>query len=238
VGELLLAEVRFTERRGGYDPDEVDTFLRRVGEAITTLQQKLDRAEAGALSLGAADDDFTAELMTVRFTTARQGYDQDQVDNFLARVAEKLGDIQVKLRSGDRPRLRAAGATVAIFRVVVPVGDIEDAERYYSAVLRAPGERVSPGRHYFDCGGVILVCFDCQADGDSDKAQRPNPDHLYLAVEDLEGVLERVRREGSSWVEDEIRVRPWGERSFYCGDPWGNPLCFVEEKTTFTGGTW
>ena len=32
-----------------------------------------------------------------------------------------------------------------------------------------------------------------------------------------------------------IAVRPWGERSFYAEDPWGNPLCFVEEGTVYTG---
>jgi len=33
-----------------------------------------------------------------------------------------------------------------------------------------------------------------------------------------------------------IETQPWGERSFYCTDPFGNKLCFVEEGTTFTGG--
>jgi hypothetical protein len=28
---------------------------------------------------------------------------------------------------------------------------------------------------------------------------------------------------------------PWGERSFYAEDPWGNPLCFVEEGTFYRG---
>ncbi|MEV0398474.1 VOC family protein [Actinoallomurus sp. NPDC050550] len=32
-----------------------------------------------------------------------------------------------------------------------------------------------------------------------------------------------------------IAVRPWGERSFYAQDPWGNPLCFVEEGTVYPG---
>jgi hypothetical protein len=32
-----------------------------------------------------------------------------------------------------------------------------------------------------------------------------------------------------------ILVRPWGEKSFYAEDPWGNGLCFVDEKTLFTG---
>jgi hypothetical protein len=30
-------------------------------------------------------------------------------------------------------------------------------------------------------------------------------------------------------------TRPWGERSFYVKDPWGNGLCFVDEKTIYTG---
>ena len=33
----------------------------------------------------------------------------------------------------------------------------------------------------------------------------------------------------------QIVVRPWGERSFYVEDPWSNGLCFVDEKTLFTG---
>ena len=28
--------------------------------------------------------------------------------------------------------------------------------------------------------------------------------------------------------------RPWGERSFYVTDPWGNELCFVQEGTLYT----
>jgi hypothetical protein len=32
-----------------------------------------------------------------------------------------------------------------------------------------------------------------------------------------------------------IATRPWGERSFYLRDPFGNPLCFVDAATLFTG---
>jgi hypothetical protein len=31
-----------------------------------------------------------------------------------------------------------------------------------------------------------------------------------------------------------IARRPWGERSFYMRDPFGNPLCFVDEASLFT----
>jgi uncharacterized glyoxalase superfamily protein PhnB len=122
-----------------------------------------------------------------------------------------------------------------LFRVILPVGDIELAAKFYGELLGQPGRRVSKGRHYFDCGGVILACFDPRADGDEFDA-RPNPDHFYFAVADLEAVFERARRLGCKEIDSEIKVRPWGERSFYAKDPFGNPLCFVDEGTVFMGG--
>ncbi len=122
-----------------------------------------------------------------------------------------------------------------LFRVIVPVGDIEVAASFYGHILGDPGRRISPGRHYFGCGGVILACFDPRADGDTWDA-RPNPDHLYLAVADLENVFSRVQAEPQSAVQRGIETQPWGERSFYCSDPFGNKLCFVDERTLFTAG--
>ena len=122
-----------------------------------------------------------------------------------------------------------------LFRVIVPVADIEAATSFYSNVLGDPGRRISPGRHYFGCGGTILACFDPRADGDSWDA-RPNPDHLYLAVSDLESSLVRVQAERGSVVNSAIETQPWGERSFYCSDPFGNKLCFVDDRTLFTAG--
>lgn len=122
-----------------------------------------------------------------------------------------------------------------LFRVIVPVGDIDVAASFYADILRVPGRRVSPGRHYFGCGGTILACFDPRADGDRWDA-RPNPDHLYLAVSDLDDALARVRATPGSVVHREIETQPWGERSFYCSDPFGNKLCFVDDQTLFTAG--
>jgi predicted enzyme related to lactoylglutathione lyase len=120
-----------------------------------------------------------------------------------------------------------------LFRVIVPAADVEAAADFYAALLGMPGERVSPGRHYFDCGGTILACFDPKADGDAFDA-RPNPDHIYIAVSDLDAVFQRARRAGCRKLDAAIETRPWGERSFYCQDPTGNPLCFVDASTTFT----
>ena len=126
-------------------------------------------------------------------------------------------------------------ASARLFRVIVPVSSIEEATVFYSALLDQPGRRISPGRHYFGCGGVILACFDPRADGDPWEAT-PNPDHVCFAVEDLEDYIRRVREQPNSTILRPIEVQPWGERSFYCKDPFGNKLCFVEENTKFTGG--
>jgi len=131
---------------------------------------------------------------------------------------------------------------VRLYRVILPVDDIERAAAFYSELLGDTGMRVSPGRHYFDCGGVILALFDPGADGDQVKA-RPNFEHVYFAVADLEAVHRRAERLGGLSAETgdgdlpmgTIARRPWGERSFYARDPFGNPLCFVDENTLFTG---
>jgi catechol 2,3-dioxygenase-like lactoylglutathione lyase family enzyme len=128
-----------------------------------------------------------------------------------------------------------------LFRVIVPVSDIEAARQFYERVLGSPGTRVSPGRHYFDCEGTILACFDPRADGDDDDPQ-PHQEPLYLAVANLESTYAACREAGAVFSEDsshgpmgKIAVRPWGEESFYVTDPFGNRLCFVRTGTTFTG---
>lgn len=130
-----------------------------------------------------------------------------------------------------------------LYRVIVPVSDIEVAARFYGAVLGVTGRRVSPGRHYFDCEGTILACFDPRADGDGREA-RPNPEPLYLAVDDLEGAFRSCRTAGARFEEGappgvgplgQIARRPWGEESFYAADPFGNPLCFVRRGSVFRG---
>jgi len=124
---------------------------------------------------------------------------------------------------------------IRLFRVIVPASDIEDAATFYSAVLGQPGRRISPGRHYFACGGVILACFDPRADGDPWDAQ-PNPDHLYFSVNDLDECFRRVSTQPGGSILRPIETQPWGERSFYCKDQFGNKLCFVEATTIFTAG--
>jgi hypothetical protein len=89
---------------------------------------------------------------------------------------------------------------------------------------------------------VILALVDVTGEGISGLEPKPLPDYVYFSVNDLEAVHQRARELGCLSTEDvhgasagEIVRRPWGERSFYAYDPWGNGLCFVDENTLFTG---
>ena len=69
----------------------------------------------------------------------------------------------------------------------------------------------------------------------------PGPKSLYFAVTDVEAVHKRAQALNALApykVHGEpagaVTKRPWGERSFYVVDPWGNDLFFVEEGTLYT----
>jgi uncharacterized glyoxalase superfamily protein PhnB len=60
------------------------------------------------------------------------------------------------------------------------------------------------------------------------------PDNIYFATTELGAAHGRAVAAGAREVTS-VEVRPWGERSFYCLDPDGNRLCFVDESTVFLG---
>ena len=67
-----------------------------------------------------------------------------------------------------------------------------------------------------------------------------NPELVYFGVSDLDATYERSQKLEmqslpDSHVGEGIGTRPWGERSFYGLDPSGNPICFVDDRTLFTG---
>lgn len=132
-----------------------------------------------------------------------------------------------------------------IYRLTMPSDNIEVSVLFYSTLLGTKGHRVSPGRHYFDCEGTILGCYDAVANGDT-RTPRANEDYVYFAVDDIDAAHERARAAGAPLDEADVPTvgalgkvltRPWGERSFYTRDPSGNPLCFAARNTLFTSGS-
>ncbi len=112
---------------------------------------------------------------------------------------------------------------------------MDRADRFWSALLELEIDAVAPTRHYLHCAGTILALVDPSEHG---RKHRPNPDLIYVRVRDLEAAYERARQAGYRVIAEEpegIETQSWGERSFYGLDPCGNPFCFVDESTLFTG---
>ena len=136
------------------------------------------------------------------------------------------------------PKSESRNDVPQFFRLNVEVGDLDAANSFYSKLLGIQGRTQAGRRCYFDCGAVTLQVLDVS----SHRQPHPAAKALYFTVRNLEAAFERAKalqclsREN---VHDApgggIVVRPWGERSFYAEDPWGNPLCFVEEGTVYTG---
>lgn len=129
--------------------------------------------------------------------------------------------------------------TPRLYRIILQVPDLNAAESFYGELLGDRGRRIPrASRHYIDCGPVILALVDPTAE----MAPKPIPDYIYFAVSNLEEIHNRASKLKCLSDEDvhgdsaaDIATRPWGERSFYAKDPWGNKLCFVDESTLFTG---
>ncbi|MFI5310773.1 MAG: VOC family protein [Gemmatimonadales bacterium] len=125
-----------------------------------------------------------------------------------------------------------------LFRVTLEVANIEEGAAFYAKLLGTAGTRHPGARHYFDCGGVILAVLDPTAGG---LTPVPGPKALSFAVKDVDAVRARARGlkalapyKVHGQAAGTVTKRPWGERSFYVVDPWGNDLCFVEEGTLYT----
>ena len=105
----------------------------------------------------------------------------------------------------------------------MPVSNLDVCARFYSALFDSPGFRVSNGRHYFDCGGVILAVYDPAGDGDQ-KPIHANAEHVYFAVADLNAFFARAQAAGglSTAIGDgnlpmgAVARRPWAEARLTC----------------------
>lgn len=125
--------------------------------------------------------------------------------------------------------------TPSLFRLNIEVGDLTAAHAFYERLLGLEGRPQMGRRVYFTAGAVTLQVVQTDAPHTAAKA-------LYFVVDDLDAVHARAAGLdclGGDKVHGERAgeavVRPWGERSFYADDPWGNPLCFVEAGTVYAG---
>jgi predicted enzyme related to lactoylglutathione lyase len=126
----------------------------------------------------------------------------------------------------------------SLFRLNLEVGSLDEAAEFYSQLFGLSGRMQAGARCYFTCGAVTLQVVDVSAVGEPHPAAKA----LYFVVSDLDAIFQRAKSLGCLSGEEvhgepggEIRVRPWGERSFYVEDRWHNPLCFVEEGTIYPG---
>ena len=124
-----------------------------------------------------------------------------------------------------------------LYRIIFPVNNIDKATTFYADIFIQKGQRVSPGRHYFDLGGTILAIYDPIADGDDIKQPWAfhEKQYIYISVDNLETIHQKFKNSESKHVDPTIQTMPWGEKMFYANDPFGNPICFVDAKTIFTG---
>ncbi len=121
------------------------------------------------------------------------------------------------------------------FRMNIEVGDLSAAQNFYETLLNTQRRGQAGQRFYINAGPVA---FQVVASANPHTAAKA----LYFATTDLDAV--HARAAAFNALSDEsvhdlrggdISVKPWGERSFYANDPWGNPLCFVEAGTVYAG---
>jgi hypothetical protein len=126
----------------------------------------------------------------------------------------------------------------SLFRINIEVGNLDEAAEFYGQLFGVVGRMQAGARCYFDCGAVTLQVVDVSSAG----MPHPAAKALYFVVNNLDAIFERAKALDCLSNEDvhgepggQIKVRPWGERSFYVEDKWHNPLCFVEAGTIYPG---
>jgi len=72
-----------------------------------------------------------------------------------------------------------------LYRVILPVTNIDEGSSFYASVLGQPGKRVSGGRHYFGDAnnGCVLAVYSPADDGDERRyGLKWQPHPLQYAV--------------------------------------------------------
>jgi uncharacterized glyoxalase superfamily protein PhnB len=229
-------------------PDGVVHFARmRIGDAVIEMGEAHDQWQPMPSVFMMYVDDVDAWYERATRAEGAVAKEAPKLQPYGARVGAIVDPFdnvwyiasQMTTEETAGPERKPMGAP-KMFRIALQVADLNQAAAFYAQLLDDPGIPIPRGsRHYFDCKGVILALVDVAKGGEQPQ---PTPDYIYFAVNNLEEVFERAKSL-NCLAQDryhdqeagQIVKRPWGETSFYVEDPWGNGLCFVDEKTLFTG---
>ena len=121
------------------------------------------------------------------------------------------------------------------FRMNLEVGDLAAAQSFYETLFGIQSRGQAGHRFYINPGPVALQVI-------APPTPHPVPKALYFTVLDLDAVharasaLDALSTAAVHGLQGgDISVKPWGERSFYVNDPWGNQICFVQADTVYAG---
>ena len=211
-------------------------------QVVRDVSIPLVRSQPGMLRLytgpGAAGSDEFLMATVWRDLDALRGFVGDDWQK--AVIPKEAADLfsSTELHHYDLLESESDGEP-SLFRIVLEVDNMRKAADFYDALFGIAGRDVGGSRRYYDCGSVIVGLVDVAASG---QTPTPAPQDLYLAVGDLDSAHARAKRLDCLYDGDihgepggEIVTRPWGERSFYAVDPYGNGFCFVDKTTLFTG---
>ncbi|MDN2566464.1 VOC family protein [Aquibium sp. A9E412] len=128
----------------------------------------------------------------------------------------------------------------AVLESALYVSDLDEAERFYGAVLGLERLQRVEGRHvFFRCGASVVLLFDPDATSEppAPDARLPvpphgarGPGHLCFAATADEIVRWKAHLEAHGIAIEAEFEWPKGGRSIYFRDPFGNSLEFAEPR--------
>ena len=137
------------------------------------------------------------------------------------------------------------GSPVAnLEKAILPTKSLGRSGAFFEELLGLEVDTFVPNRHFFYTDSCMLALVNpvehAKQHEISPSGFAPNPDCVYFGMADLEATYETAQKLRMQPIPGDypgagIQTRPWGERSFYGLDPAGNPICFVDDQTLFTG---
>jgi catechol 2,3-dioxygenase-like lactoylglutathione lyase family enzyme len=224
---LALVDPREHGRRARPSPDCVYLRVPDLEEAYARAQQ---------LGAGMLQEPHKAGI-AVRPWGHRSFYCADPLGNPVCLIDDASDTTPETARYAGSPNANLS-------TVVLPARSLGRSDAFYEELLGLDADASVPGRHSFYCDSCVLTLVNTVEHARQHELPpaefRPNPELVYFAVSDLGATWERAGKLGMDPLEDDdvgtgIQRRPWGERSFYGCDPSGNPICFVDDTTLFTG---